>query len=342
MRNVHFLVGVALVAVPIVFLAGCRERGSDERPAPASPAASAGSHSPAGGRTPSTDGKPTATPTPRRLQFDTGTTTGTIRHDGLERSYRLFVPEGARADSNLALVVALHGGLGTGDQFAENSRFEDTAATEGFVVVFPSGVDRTWNAGACCGGARRKDVDDVGFLAALIEHLAATLPVNRERVFVTGHSNGAMMAFRFACERSEMVAAAAPVAGSLEIPVCAPETGVDLLAIHGDSDRNHPIEGGEGTRSISGVSYVSMEESMRRWTAGFGCMGAPSTASEGALTTTTWSGCAGETTASLVVIAGADHPWPGGVMPARATALQGVPSQELDATRAAWEFFAAR
>lgn len=342
MRNVHFLVGGALVAAPLLFLAGCRERGSDERPAPASHSVSAGSPSPAGGGTPSTDGNPAATPTPRRLQFDTGTTTGTIRHDGLERSYRLFVPAGARGDSNLALVVALHGGLGTGDQFAENSRFEDTAETEGFVVVFPNGVDRTWNAGACCGGARRKDIDDVGFLAALIEHLGATLPVSRERVFVTGHSNGAMMAFRFACERSDMVAAAAPVAGSLEVPVCAPATGVDLLAIHGDSDRNHPIEGGDGTRSISGVSYVSMEESMRRWTAGFDCMGAPSTASDGALTTTTWSGCAGETTASLVVIAGADHPWPGGVMPSRTTALQGVPSQELDATRAVWEFFAAR
>ncbi|MCL4243057.1 MAG: polyhydroxybutyrate depolymerase [Dehalococcoidia bacterium] len=342
MRNVHFLVGVALVAAPLLFLAGCRERGSDERPAPASPSVSAGSPSPAGGGTPSTDGNPAATPTPRRLQFDTGTTTGTIRHDGLERSYRLFVPAGARGDSNLALVVALHGGLGTGDQFAENSRFEDTAETEGFVVVFPNGVDRTWNAGACCGGARRKDIDDVGFLAALIEHLGATLPVSRERVFVTGHSNGAMMAFRFACERSDMVAAAAPVAGSLEVPVCAPATGVDLLAIHGDSDRNHPIEGGEGTRSISGVSYVSMEESMRRWTAGFGCDTQPATTTEGALTTTTWGGCADGRTASLIVIAGADHPWPGGVMPSRTTALQGVPSQELDATRAVWEFFASR
>jgi len=342
MRKVHILVGVALVAAPIVFLAGCRDRDSGLEPAPASSSVSADSPSPVGGGTPSADGNPAATPTPRPLEFETGTTTETIRHDGLERTYRLYVPSEVRADSNLALVVALHGGLGSGDQFAGNSRFEELAETEGFVVVFPGGVDRTWNAGTCCGGAVRKNVDDVGFLAALLERLGATLPVNRERVFVTGHSNGAMMAFRFACERSDLVAAAAPVAGSLEVPVCSPGRGVDLLAIHGDSDRNHPLEGAEGTRSISGVSYVSMEESMRRWSSGFGCGGQPSTKTEGALTTTTWGGCADGTAASIVVIAGADHPWPGGEVPARTTPLQGVPTQELDATRAVWEFFESR
>jgi polyhydroxybutyrate depolymerase len=242
----------------------------------------------------------------------------------------------------VALVVALHGGLGTDDQFAENSRFEDLAEAEGFVVVFPNGVDRTWNAGACCCGAVRKDIDDTGFLAALIEHLAVTLPVDRDRVFMTGHSNGAMMTFRFACERSDLVAAVAPVAGSLEIPECRPGSGVDLLAIHGDSDRNHPLEGGQGTRSISQVEYVSMAESMERWTSASACQAPPSRAVEGALTTATWDGCSGGTAASLVVIAGADHPWPGGVMPARTSPLQGVPSQELDASRAVWEFFAAR
>lgn len=342
MRKLHLLVGVALVVAPIVFLAGCRDRASDADSTPASPSVSADSPSPVGGGTPSPDGNPAAAPTHRPLRFETGTTTGTIRHDGLERSYRLFVPTRTKADSNLALVVALHGGLGSGDQFADNSRFEDLAEDAGFAVVFPNGVDRTWNAGACCGGAARKDIDDVGFLAALIEHLAATLPVNRERVFVTGHSNGAMMAFRFGCERSELVAAAAPVAGSLEIPVCEPEAGVDLLAIHGDSDRNHPLEGGEGTSSISGVSYVSMQETMRRWTAGFRCDTQPATTTEGALTTTTWKGCASGAIASLIVIAGADHPWPGGKMPARTTPLQGTPSQALDATRAVWEFFASR
>lgn len=316
--------GIALVAVPMLILGGCRE-----------PEGNSGVASPGGG-------SPTGTASPPARDIAYGTSHGALQHEGQDRTYRLYVPRSAGAETRLPLVVALHGGLGSGDQFAENSRFEALAESEGFAVVFPDGVDRTWNAGSCCGGAVRRGIDDVGFLAALIEHLGATLPVNRERVFVTGHSNGAMMAFRFACERSQVVGAVAPVAGSLEIPVCAPATGVDLLAIHGDSDQNHPIDGGEGTRSISGVSSVSMDESLRRWTSGFDCDAQPTTKTEGAITTTTWSGCRDGTTASLIVIAGADHPWPGGQMPPRTTALQGTPSRELDAARAVWEFFETR
>jgi polyhydroxybutyrate depolymerase len=338
MRKLLLLVGVALVAAPIVLLAGCRDRDNDgdRSSVTASPAASVTATAGAAGLP---GGTTVATPTTPPLQFETGTTHASLLHDRVERTYRLYVPEGTRADARVALVVALHGGLGTGDQFAENSRFEALAEAEGFVVVFPNGVDRTWNAGECCGSAARKDIDDTGFLAALIDHLATTLPVDRDRVFMTGHSNGAMMTFRFACERSDLVAAAAPVAGSLEIGECGPKAGVDLLAIHGDSDKNHPLEGGQGTRSISQVEYVSMAESMERWTAASGCQSPPSKTVEGALTTTTWSGCSGGATASITVIAGADHPWPGGVMPARTTELQGVPSLELDATRAVWEFF---
>ncbi len=316
--------GIALVAIPMLIIGGCRDRTGDG--GPASP------HS----------GTPTGVSSPDVPQFDHGTSHGSLRHGGRERTYRLYVPRATEPGSPLALVVALHGGLGSGDQFAETSQFESLAESEGFAVVFPDGVDRTWNAGTCCGGAARKEVDDVDFLVNLIGHLRERLPIADGRVFVTGHSNGAMMAFRLACERSDTVAAAAPVAGSLEIPRCSPSHGVHLLAIHGDSDRNHPLEGGKGTRSISGVSYVSMADSMRRWTAGFRCDQTPTTSTEGALTTTTWEKCLDGTTASLVVIGGADHPWPGGKMPERTLPLQGVPSQELDATRAVWEFFESR
>lgn len=265
-----------------------------------------------------------------------------LKFGGEERTYRLFVPKSASPDSELALVVALHGGLGSGDQFADNSQLEKLAESEGFIVVFPDGEGRTWNAGNCCGESARDKVDDVGFLEALIDELKATLPVDAERVFMTGHSNGAMMTFRFACERADQVVAIAPVAGSLEIPGCSPSAPVDLLAIHGDSDKNHPLEGGEGSRSIANVAFVSMAETMRLWTSGFGCSGSPVTKTEGALTTTAWDTCRGGATASLVVIAGADHPWPGGKMPERTTSVQGVPTQELDASKAIWAFFEAR
>jgi polyhydroxybutyrate depolymerase len=81
-----------------------------------------------------------------------GATHGTLRVGGIAREYRLYVPE---SSAPLALVVALHGGLGSGDQLAETSQFEPLAERERFAVVFPDGVGRTWNAGSCCGGASR-------------------------------------------------------------------------------------------------------------------------------------------------------------------------------------------
>lgn len=260
----------------------------------------------------------------------------TLSFGGVVRSYRIYVPD-LPQDHEVPLVVALHGGLGTGDQFAAASRFEAKAQAEGFIVVFPDGVDRTWNGGKCCGGAARKNIDDVGFLAALIEELSKKLPVDRERVFMTGHSNGGIMSFRFGCERPDLVRAIAPVAGSLEVRDCKPSATTSLLAIHGDADKNHPLEGGEGDRSIAGVPFVSMARSLELWSDGMECEANPQHSVVGAITSTVWVACRDGAKASFLVIAGADHPWPGGA--SGTTAVQGRTSTALDATAAVWSFF---
>lgn len=265
-----------------------------------------------------------------------GVTTGALEHDGIVRSYRLFVPDDLQAPSHL--VIGLHGGLGSGEQFAEATGYDTLAAQKKFVMVYPDGVNRTWNGGRCCGRAQREDIDDVGFLAALVEHLAQRIPIDSEHVFMTGHSNGAIMTFRFACERADLVAAVAPVAGSLEIGDCPATRGVSLLLIHGDSDLNHPLEGGEGERSLAGVAFASVGESMARWTEAMGCEAPEPSTEEGPLTTTEWPSCRDGTLARTVIIAGADHPWPGGTV--GAPEIQGTPSNDLDATAATWAFFA--
>ena len=135
-----------------------------------------------------------------------------------------------------------------------------------------------------------------------------------------------------------MVKAIAPVAGSIEIPKCAPTKGVSLIAIHGDADQNHPIDGGVGSRSIAGVSYRSMDDTLAMWTDAMKCEPNPAHQTAGALTTTVWIDCADRTRTTYMVIADADHPWPGGV--AGLAILSGKPSTALDATLAVWTFFA--
>jgi polyhydroxybutyrate depolymerase len=252
---------------------------------------------------------------------------------------KVFVPSAVTRGETLPFVIALHGGLGSGEQLASTTQFEKVAEREGFIVAFPDGIDRTWNGGRCCNPAVAKRVDDVGYLAALIEESAKRFPVDRGRVYMTGHSNGGIMSWRFACERPDLVVAIVPVAGSLEAPCPAKGPGVALLSIHGDADRNLPLEGGRGERSIAGVDFTSQAASMAAWNKAFECSG-ESTLSANGITTTTWPGCRDGVSSQLTVIAGADHPWPGS-QDRRASSLQGTPTQLLDATEEAWQFFAA-
>ena len=122
--------------------------------------------------------------------------------DGKTRTYRLYVPAGLLGAPQVPLLVALHGGLGTSEQFEANSGFDGLAEANRFVVVYPDGVGarpdgtgpQTWNGGYCCGRAARDNIDDVGFIRQLIERLETDLSIDAARVYVSGHSNGAIMA----------------------------------------------------------------------------------------------------------------------------------------------------
>jgi polyhydroxybutyrate depolymerase len=298
----------------------------------------AGSPSPALGA-PSPPNR-TARPVP------SGTTTVTVVVDGTTRDAVVHVPERVAADPRAAapLVLHLHGGLGSPEHSIATTGLIDAAERAGFVVAFPRGtaVDAAgalgldgyvWNAGRCCGLAARESVDDVAFLETLVDELEETLPVDASRVVMSGHSNGAMMTWRFACEAGGVLAAAMPVAGSLETAdpaSCAPRA--TLLAVHGDADRNHPIGGGSGERSISRVAYRPFAESVAAYAAASGCRAKTRTVQQGVATVTRSRGCAHDASVESVVLAGADHPWPGGG--GSGTAVQGTPFPDWSATDA--------
>jgi len=97
------------------------------------------------------------------------------------------------------------------------------ADRETFVAVYPNGTGRfgnrllTWNAGACCAYAMSNNVDDVGFVRALVTKLTESIPIDRRRIYATGLSNGAMMSHRLAAEAADLIAAIAPVAGGMVV-----------------------------------------------------------------------------------------------------------------------------
>lgn len=238
-----------------------------------------------------------------------------VTADGRTRTYHVYAP----ADLDPAgapLLVALHGGTGSGAQFESRSGFDELAEVYGFVVVYPDGVgagpdeteDRTWNAGICCGQAALKGVDDVAFVGQLIDVMEQTYAIDPKSVFAAGHSNGGFMAYRLACELSDRIAAVGLQAGGLGIGQCNPTQPVSLLHIHGTADTNVPIAGGKGS-GISQVSFPPLDQSLADVTAAMGCAGQPDQSTEGIVTTRSWDTCADDVTVELQLVDGATHTW---------------------------------
>ena len=305
-------VGAAAAALGLALaaLAGCGLRAPDAPPAP-----------------------PPSTSAPQSQVGDGVTEARSIQVDGLIRTYLLHVPATLATDP--ALVVMMHGAGGTGRVSEAGRGWDEAANAVGFVVAYPDGVDRLWNAGDCCGrvSTPRDDVDDVGFITALVGQVQTEFGVRTDRTFATGMSNGAMMAYRLACD-TDLFQAVAPVAGTI-VTSCADPHPVSLLAIHGTADQTVRMDGlvGAGGSTIQGLPVTDAVAVFR---AADGC-GPPVTTTAGQVTTDAAS-CPDGREVTLITIAGAGHQWPGA-----ATARDGAdaPSDALDATATIWAFFAA-
>lgn len=280
--------------------------------------------------------------TPGSQSIPVGQSTQSIESGGASRTFHLYRPQGLT--DAVPLVVMLHGGFGNGAQ-AERSYHWDAEADNGhFLVAYPDGLNRAWNAGTCCGEPAHLNTDDVGFIRAMVGAIEQEIPVDRARIYVTGMSNGAMMALRLGCQ-SDIFAALAPVAGTLLTDCSAPRPA-SVLQIHGTADDRVPYNGGPGKAfAINGSPRVdgpSVESVNATWRAIDGCA-APNSTTAGDVTTQT-AGCAAGRTVELISVAGAGHQWPGGEPSPLAEKVAGVPapSTALDATDTIWQFFSQR
>jgi polyhydroxybutyrate depolymerase len=140
-------------------------------------------------------------------------------HDSLKRTFNIHIPASFDKTVQLPLVIALHGRGANGASmvFLTHKGFNKMADKDGFIMVYPDGIELNWNDGRmdeeANDRAHRENIDDVGFISALIDSLINDYNIDPKRVYVTGISNGAIMSYRLACELSDKITAIAPVDG---------------------------------------------------------------------------------------------------------------------------------
>jgi len=272
----------------------------------------------------------------------------TLQHGGLTRHYRVHVPPSYRPEQATALVLAFHGGGGNMAIQANDRYYGQISQADqlGYVVAFPNGYSRlpggklaTWNAGACCGAARDKNIDDVGFVRALLAQLKQQLNVDPARVFADGISNGGMMSYRLACEMADSFTAIAAVAGTDNTLSCTPSRPVSVLHIHARDDDRVLFNGGAGSQATQMTDFVSVPKNMAKWAALNGCQPEPKRVLEVAdAHCEAYSGCRGGAQVKLCVTETGGHSWPGGRKPLGGA--QG--SNAISATELIGDFFMKR
>jgi polyhydroxybutyrate depolymerase len=282
----------------------------------------------------------------------------TFIHNKLIRSFHIHFPEKYRKSVQLPLVIALHGKGGEGESMRLVTRrgFDNLADSEGFIAVYPDGIEKGWNDGRMDeesnDRAHRENIDDVGFISELIDRMIKDYNIDPKRVYVTGISNGAIMSYRLACEISSKITAIAPVDGNIPYLLsdeCVPSKPVSVLAINNVDDPLVPYEGGEiwgHFRRVKLGKVLSVNESISFWVRRNKCSEIPfidqepdRDPSDGTrvLRKEFTKGMDG-TEVILYKIDGGGHTWPGGLQYLPAW-LIGKTSRDIDANVVIWTFF---
>ncbi len=292
----------------------------------------------------------------RRRQVQAGLDRHSLAFQGRQRTYYLHLPPGHRKDRAVPLIIALHGGGGNGGNFnmLTNYQLSREADARGWVLVFPEGVARGWNDGRSpvdALGRERLGVDDVGFISALIDRMHQAHGIDLSRVYVTGISNGGHMSYALAAQLSERIAAIAPVTANLPeaLFVEEPKRPVSVVVINGTKDPLVPYGGGQVRLFFRARGVVlPTDDTIKWWAEKNRCKTVrPSQAlpdhdpGDGTrVHLEGHEGCAEGSRVWLYRVEGGGHTWPRGkqYLPKKAV---GRVSQDLDATRAIFDFFAA-
>lgn len=284
----------------------------------------------------------------------------TLEVNGTKRHSTVHVPNRAPVNGVVyPIVIMLHGGGGTSRAAAYETGWNAKADKTGFIVVYPDALARDparkshfsrnpqlWNDGSERLYPNQKPADDIAFINALLDDLQKRFPTDPRRIYITGFSNGAGMAFRIAAELSPRIAAIAPMAGACWIdpgPLAHP---VPLCYLTGTADPLNLIEGGAPKMATGASDPVRakpkppVRATIQKWARAIGCPTELTTTDhKNGIRTETFGPLPGGAEIVYLAIDNHGHAWPGGksILP---ESLVGPCSPSLSATDFIWDFFA--
>ena len=267
--------------------------------------------------------------------FAQNTIVDTIVSNGIDRSYRLYVPAAYNGSTARPILFDFHGYGSNAQQQQLYSNFMPIADTANFLVVYPQGTSiggqQYWNAGQGIGGA-----NDLLFVSSLLDTIKAHYNIDENSVYSCGMSNGGFMSHSLACTFNDKIAAIASVTGTIFTPQylsCVPNRAVPVMQIHGTADVVVPYVGQVGVESV--------ETTINYWVGNNNCNTTP--VFTNVPNTNLFDGCTAEhyvynggdngSTCELYKIIGGAHSWPG------APFIIGVTNQDFNASLQMWLFF---
>lgn len=266
-----------------------------------------------------------------------GDQTETIDEGGTSRSYLVHVPADYTGRLAMPMVMVLHGWTSSGKGASFYTGMARESDANRFIAVFPdgSGSPKGWNCGFFNLGA--KGVDDVKFLTDVIHDVERSGRIDKNRVYVCGHSSGAFMTYDLASAIGDQIASIGIVAGTVgvdpdgkAVTIKPPKAPVSALIIHGLKDQ--VVWSGSSVHALLQTAIPPMK-SAEFWAKAIGLKGQPTEVKETAFTSYDWRGAGGLEVKYLAVTNGT-HDWPGGYSASGPETQSGV-----DAASLIWSFF---
>lgn len=273
--------------------------------------------------------------------------------NGQIRSYIVHVPTSYHSKNPVPVVIFFHGAGGTAENAMRETGLTVTADKHGFIVVFPEGTPydtslppsfeknpQKWNAGSGGVTTAKNERDDIAFVTKILDDLKKQVSLDERRLFATGFSNGASMAFRVGIELNNRIAAIAPVSGLLRIENPKLENPISLLYIIGTEDPLIPLEGGEVTLPW-GVKEKRppIADSLKTWLQAVECTAAPKILQdEEGVKIVHYGPCKRGAVVEVYIIQGMGHTWPGKVSRLPKSVV-GNSTTKIDANEVIWDFF---